>query len=218
MAQQRVGLATIQVRPTYPGIWLATADGSKRLTLPGETELRSSIGMVFADSGSEESLLIPDQSAGLRIVQRAGTNGFVLELYRSDSVQPAYRGELTEGGHLTIPASPDGLELVATTLPGLQVDVRHLPALWLVPLGILLAFVGAVAFLRRVVLHSYRLRRGLSITRSSCYNLTNPTSSLACVQALAPLSPPHDAGTNPSDETLPPTTSTNGCLSHLATN
>lgn len=148
-AQQRVGSATIQLRPSYPGIWIATADGGARLALPGESKLRPYIGLTFANPGSEESILIPDQGVGLRIVQRADSDGFVLELYRSDAIQPVYRAELTSGGKLTIPFAPGDTDLIISTLPGLQVDVRHLPGLWVVPLGILLAFIGAVAFLRQ---------------------------------------------------------------------
>jgi hypothetical protein len=146
--RQNLGQATIQVRPSYSGVWIATADGGERLTLPGETKLRSHIGLVFADPGSEASILVPDQGAGLRIVQRAGTDGFVLELYRSDAIQPIYRAELTKGGQMTIPFGLGDTELIISTLPGLQVDVRHLPGLWLVPLGIFLALIGAAAFLR----------------------------------------------------------------------
>jgi hypothetical protein len=146
--QERVGQASIQLRPSYPAILITTGDNENHLTLPGEAKVRSAIGFVFADPGSEESILIPDLSSGLRIVQRSGTNGFVLELYRSDAIQPMYRAELTEGGQLTIPFGPGDTALVAYTLPGLQVDIRHLPGLWLVPLGVLLAFIGAVAFLR----------------------------------------------------------------------
>lgn len=147
-SQQRIGSIAIQTRPTYPGIWIATSDQSEILTLPGETKLRSDMGFVFATPGSEESILVPDQAAGLRIVQRAGTENFVLELYRSDGIQPIYRAELTQGGQLTIPFADSKNELIVTTLPGLQVDVRYLPGLWLVPLGIILAIVGALAFIR----------------------------------------------------------------------
>ena len=146
--QRNLGSAQLQVRPAYPAIWITTADGGERLTLPGDPIPRSHIGLVFANPGSEESILIPDQGAGLRIVQRAGSNGFVLELYRSDSVQPIYRADLTLGGQLTVPFSPTDTGLLISTLPGLQVDVRHLPGLMLVPIGFLIALVGAFAFLR----------------------------------------------------------------------
>jgi hypothetical protein len=146
--QARLGAATLQVRPAYPGIWIATADGGEHLALPGESKTRPQVGLVLADPASEESLLLPNYGAGLRIVQRAGSDNFVLELYRSDAEEPVYRAELTARGQLAIPFPTDNLELVITALPGLQVDVRHLPGLWLVPLGILLALIGAAAFLR----------------------------------------------------------------------
>lgn len=147
-SQQRIGPITIQTRPTYPGVWIATADQSEILTLPGESKLRSGMGFVFSTPGSEESILVPEQAAGLRIVQRAGTENFVLELYRSDGIQPIYRAELTQGGQLTIPFTQGSTELIITTLPGLQVDVRYLPGLWLVPLGIILSLIGVLAFIR----------------------------------------------------------------------
>jgi hypothetical protein len=147
-ARHPLGQATLQARPAFPGVWIATSDGSAQLSLPGEGKLRSYIGLVFPNPGSEESLLLPDYGVGLRVVQRTGSPGFVLELYRSDAIRPIYRAELTQGGQLTIPVEPDEAELLVTLLPGLQVDVRRLPGLWLVPLGIVLAIVGATAYLR----------------------------------------------------------------------
>jgi hypothetical protein len=146
--QERIGPATIRLRPSFPAVWITTADGSEQITLPGEDKLADHIGLVFANPGSEESVLVPEQRAGLRIVQRAGSPGFVLELYRSDTVQPVYRAELTPGGALTIPFAGSSSELRISALPGLQVDVRHLPGLWLVPLGIVLALVGTSAYWR----------------------------------------------------------------------
>ena len=146
---QRVDLATVQVRPTYPGVWIATADGSQGLALPDRSALTANLGLVFASPGSEESVLLPEQAAGLRIVQRGNSNVFVLELYRSDAVLPVYRAELTQGGRLTIPLDPGGTELIVSTLPGLQVNVRYLPGLWLVWCGILLAIIGTLAFMRQ---------------------------------------------------------------------
>ncbi|MCC6458485.1 MAG: hypothetical protein IT328_26280 [Caldilineaceae bacterium] len=146
--RQRAQRAMIQVRPTYPGLWIATSNGSARLTLPGDAKLRPSVGLVFASPGSEESILIPDQGAGLRIVQKATSNDFVLELYRSDTVQPVYRAELTQGGRLSLPFDPRDAELVISTMPGLQVDVRYLPGLWLVWFGLVLVLAGGLAFLR----------------------------------------------------------------------
>lgn len=143
-----LGPATIEVRPSYPALWISTEDGSERLTLPGETKLRSQMGMVFANPGSEESVLIPDLGVGLRIVQRSGSDGFVLEVYRSDAIQPIYRAEITDGGQISIPFGLGDTNLFVATMPGVQVNIRHLPGLWLVPVGIFLALIGALAFLR----------------------------------------------------------------------
>lgn len=143
-----LGTATLQVRPAHPAILIATADQSARLSRPGESTLISQLGLVFASPGSEESVLIPDQSAGLRVVQRAGTDAFVLELYRSDAIQPIYRADLTPGGQLTVPLGPSDPGLIVTAMPGLRIDIRYLPGLLLVPLGLLLALVGALAFVR----------------------------------------------------------------------
>jgi len=146
--RKNVGPATIQVRSAYPAVWIATSDGSDRLALPDQSKLHSHIGLVFATPGSEESVLMPEQGVGMRIVQRSGSDNFVLEVYRSDAIQPIYRAELTTGGQLSVPFAPGEIGFTVSTLPGLQVDVRHLPGLWLVPVGILLALIGVVAFLR----------------------------------------------------------------------
>jgi hypothetical protein len=148
VVRRQIGAAMLQVRPAFPAILIATANGVERLTLPGDALLRAQVGLVFADPGSEESILIPDQGAGLRVVQRAGSDGFILELYRSDAVQPVYRADLTPGGQLNVPFGPADPGLVITSMPGLQVDVRHLPGLLLVPVGIFVALIGAVTFLR----------------------------------------------------------------------
>lgn len=204
-ARQRVGQATIQVRPAYPGIWVATGDGSENLTLPGNAKARSNIGFVFTEPGSEESILIPSEGAGVRIVQRGNDNGFVLELYRSDSVEPVYRGEITEQGRLVIPEDVVGLELIISTLPGLQVDVRHLPGLWLVWAGIVLALIGAIVFVRPVgfvlaQIAPWSPEYSIVVLQG---DLTSTVDNLrAVVDSLAPATGDTDAAA--TDETAPP--------------
>ncbi len=148
-ARRALGTAVIQIRPAYPAIFAATTDGRGHIALPGHETTFAQLGLVFPNLGSEESILVPELSAGLRVVQRGSDEGFVLELYRSDAVQPVYRAELTPGGQLTIPLGPDAPDLIVTAMPGLQVDVRHLPGLPIVPVGILLALFGTLAYFRR---------------------------------------------------------------------
>ncbi len=205
MTQQRVGLASIQVRPTYPSVWISTADGGELLTLPGETKMRSSVGFVFADEGSEESLLIPALSSGLRIVQRGGTDGFVFELYRSDAIQPIYRAELTGGGQLTIPFGPGDPAFIVYTPFGLQVDVRHLPGLWLVPLGVFLAFLGAIAFLRPSYFVLIQVAPWASDHTVVVLQTDQPNLISDLRSALAALPPrPTVEEKNVNEDTLPP--------------
>lgn len=148
-SQVRTAAATIQVRPAYPAVLMVVSDQQAQLTLPGDPTARAHLGLVFAVPGSEESVLIPQQGLGLRIVQLADSNAFVLELYRSDAIQPIYRAELTPGGRVTVPLDSYDTTLVVSSQPGLRVDVRHLPGLWLVPVGLLLTLVGALAFMRQ---------------------------------------------------------------------
>jgi hypothetical protein len=202
--QQQLGPATILVRPAYAALWLAIQDGSARLTLPGESQFYSQLGLVFPTPGSEESVLIPDQGTGMRIVQPTDNNGFIIELYRSDAVEPIYRAELTPGGRLTIPFAPGDTELVISTLPGLQVDIRHLPGLWLVPLGILLAVIGAFAFVPTssfvaVQIAAWASGYSLVVAQSDHPNLV--ADLRATLAIFVPESETSDA---PGDEVLPP--------------
>lgn len=213
-SQQRIGSATLQVRPDYLGVWIATADGSERLTLPGEAKMRSSIGFVFATPGREESVLIPDQGAGMRIVQRAGSDNFVLELYRSDAIQPIYRADLTQSGQLTIPFAPGDTELIITSLPGIQVNVNRLPGLWLVPLGFLLALVGAAAFMRTSGFLLVQVAPWQSDTAVVVLQSDHPTVIDDLRRALSTLTPsPSTVGTSSASvsiaagDALPPPTS-----------
>jgi hypothetical protein len=144
--RERIGRATLTLAPAYPALWVATADGSARLSLPNRNDPQPAIGIVFADGTSEESVLLPELGAGLRLVRRVLPEpGFVLELYRSDEVQPVYRAELPASGRVVIPLARTDLELVVTTLPGLLVNVHYLPHLWLTWVGVALAAAGAAA-------------------------------------------------------------------------
>lgn len=143
-----IGGATLSLAPVYPALWVATADGAAQLSLPGRADPQPAVGIVFAGNTTEESVLLPEQGAGLRVVRRsAPTPGFVLELYRSDEVQPVYRAELPATGRVVIPLARTNLELVVTTLPGLLVNVHYLPNLWLTWVGLALAVAGAAAYL-----------------------------------------------------------------------
>jgi hypothetical protein len=119
------------------------------LARPGEERAVAGIGLVFPTPGSEESLLLPQQAAGLRIVRRVERTGFIVELYRSTEMQPVLRQEI-EGGAPAEVRLEDGTLLVhLVPMPALQVDVRYLPGLWLTSVGLLLTALGAAGLWRR---------------------------------------------------------------------
>src|SRR5690606_32680248 len=68
--------ATARVSPSAPALWVASAGGAPSLARPGETERHEAIGLAFPSPGSEESLLLPDLAAGLRLVRTGSAGDF----------------------------------------------------------------------------------------------------------------------------------------------
>jgi hypothetical protein len=105
--------------------------------------------LVFPTPGSEDSLLLPEQAAGLRIVRSADpAEGFILELYRSTDVEPVLRQEISGQTPVQIPLPDEPFSLYVAPLPALQIHVRHLPGQWLVWAGLALALAGLPALIR----------------------------------------------------------------------
>lgn len=146
----RVGSTSVTIQPQYPGVLVQMDDGAAELARPGSTESVAQAGIVIPARGGEESVLLPGYGAGLRIVQRgAEHSAFILELYRSSDVEPVFRAELTPSGRVTIPLDDGAAAIVVTNMPGLKVDVRHAPGIWLAWVGLGIALVGLFAALRR---------------------------------------------------------------------
>jgi len=142
--------ATVAVAPTYAGIWVSSVQDALQLALPGRSSRQPQLGLVFPDPGSEESILLPEQGIGLRIVRGSNADSaFVLELYRSQEVQPVYRAELTDAGRAIIPLGDGQPDLIVTTLRGLHVTVRHFPWVWLTWVGLVVAAVGSLSLVLR---------------------------------------------------------------------
>lgn len=140
----RLGDATITLRRTVPALWVATSDGAALLAQPGVAEAESALGLVFPTPGSEESLLLPDEVAGLRLVRRTDLpDAFMVELYRSTDVQPSLRAEVSAPDTITVPLE-NGRGLRITPARALQADVHYLPGLWLAWLGMAASLAGAI--------------------------------------------------------------------------
>jgi hypothetical protein len=131
-------------------LWVASE--SPFLARPGSDRRLPDIGLAFNQRGGEESILLPDLSAGLRIVARpAGAwNDFlpiVVELYRSGREEPVLRGEVQLGERAII--NLDGAEAIhVAAMPGVRVEARQSPGMPLVWIGLALVLASGVAFVR----------------------------------------------------------------------
>lgn len=198
-----LGDASITVRRTIPALWLSS-EGAALLAQPDTTPV-AALGLVFPTPGSEESVLLPDEVAGLRLVRRTDLpDAFMVELYRSADVQPSLRAEVSAPEPVTIPLN-DGRTLQVTPTRALQVDVRYLPGLWIAWLGMAAILAGAAgAWLRP----AYLLLQ-LSPWPGAATLLVAQAASRADLEALAAglersLDTPH-AETQPAVSTATPT-------------
>ncbi|RIK37476.1 MAG: hypothetical protein DCC55_24140 [Chloroflexi bacterium] len=142
----------VRVEPGYPALYVRTASGEPALARAGQSETSAGLGLTFPSPGSEESLILPNEAIGLRIVRMgeeaavAADAGFLLEVYQGDSSQPARRMAIGAEPVEKIPLNDTGLELEFAQLPGLAVDFRYMPGLWLLWLALVLVLLGALSF------------------------------------------------------------------------
>jgi hypothetical protein len=152
--QTEMTLAGVDIRaqPGPPALLLTTASGEPALTRPGQSDSLASVGLIFPSPGSEESVVLPEQAAGLRVVRMADTtdsaagHAFMLEIYHSGSPQPTQRVTIDSNQVATVAIDPEGLTVQVMSLPGLEVSARYLPGAWLLWVAGVLVIVGAVGF------------------------------------------------------------------------
>jgi len=141
--------ATVALRRDLPALWITSLDDTPLMAQSDTQEPVTELGLVFPTPGSEESVLLPNEIAGLRLVRRTDApDAFVVELYRSTDVQPSLRAEVSMPDALTIPLENGG-ELQILPTRALQADVRYLPGLWLTWLALPALIAGAVGALLR---------------------------------------------------------------------
>jgi hypothetical protein len=142
----------IRAQPGTPALLITTADGEPDLTRVGQSDASSSLGLTFPSPGSEESVVLPKQAIGLRIVRMADQmdtstdHAFMLEIYQGDSPQPTQRVTIDGNRVETVPIDEQGLALQVMALPGLEVSARYLPGAWLLWIAAALVVVGAIGF------------------------------------------------------------------------
>jgi hypothetical protein len=150
--EERVGNAVVRAQPDVPGLIIQTVDGQLLLARPGQVTPVASIGIGFPSAGSEETLLLPQQAAGLRIVRvEAGAPGpaedaFLVEVFQSGSEQAVLRTQITGSEIVSIPTQFGTVVLAMTPLPALAIQVRHNPAQWLLWVALALMGLGLLGF------------------------------------------------------------------------
>ena len=138
-----------------PGLLVQTVNGELLLARPGQVTPVSSIGLGIPSVGSEETLLLPQQAVGLRLVRvEAGApgpagDGFLVEVFQSGSEQAVLRTEITGSEIVTIPTFSGPVVLAMTPLPNLALQARHSPGQWLLWVALALAALGLPGFWQR---------------------------------------------------------------------
>jgi hypothetical protein len=155
--EMRTTLGNVELRasPGWPALLVRTPDGAPLLARPGQVTPVASIGLGFPGVGSEETLLLPQQGVGLRIVRlEAGASGpaedaFLVEVYQSESEMAVARFTVAASEILAIPAGGAEVSLAFVPLPGLSIQVRQAPGLWLIWPALALIVAGALGFWQR---------------------------------------------------------------------
>jgi hypothetical protein len=147
-----VGAVDVVARPSAPGLYVMTSDGKRALARAGQSETVAGVGLTFPAPGSEESMILPAEAIGLRIV-RLGAEvaaesgaGYLLEVYRGEESQPEKRVDIGAKPVESVVLNDKGLTLRFVQMPGLAVEVRYLPGVWLLWLALLLVLLGALGF------------------------------------------------------------------------
>ncbi len=150
--QEQVGSAVVRGQPGEPGLFVQTADGRPLLARPGQVTPVSTIGLSFPSAGSEETVLLPQQAIGLRIVRmeegRAGPaeDVFLLEVFQGGNEQAVERTTVDHSDVVDIPTFTGPITLVVTPMPALSIQVRHSPGHWLLWPALALLALGALGF------------------------------------------------------------------------
>ena len=133
------------------GLYVYAPDDA-RMVRPGDATPASEIGLIFPSEGSEESIILPKQEAGLRIVRVAGeTQGepsFQVELYTVDDEAPVQRVEVNGLEPQRIRLQVDGAELLFVPAMGVRATARSSPLPWLPWVALVLTTLGLAGFIR----------------------------------------------------------------------
>jgi hypothetical protein len=150
--QEQVGDAVVRAQPGAPGLLVQTVDNSLLLARPGQAVPVSTVGLGFPSAGSEETLLLPQQAVGLRIVRMelgqpgAAEDGFLVEVFQGGNERAVSRYTVDGSEIVSIPTFTGEVLLAMTPLPNLSIQVSHGPGYWLLWPALALLALGALGF------------------------------------------------------------------------
>ncbi|MFN8466371.1 MAG: hypothetical protein U0X20_12510 [Caldilineaceae bacterium] len=150
--QEQVGDAVVRAQPGAPGLLVQTVNDALLLARPGQAVPVGTIGFGFPSLGSEETLLLPQQAVGLRIVRMelgpagAAGDGFLVEVFQGGNERAVARITVDGSTIVPIPTFTGDVLLAMTPLPNLSVQVRHGPGYWLLWPALALVVLGALGF------------------------------------------------------------------------
>ncbi len=150
--QEQVGNAVVRAQPGAPGLLVQTVDDALLLARPGQAVPVSAIGFGFPSVGSEETLLLPQQAIGLRIVRieqgkpGGAEDGFLVEVFQGGNERAISRITVDHSQIVSIPTFTGEVLLAMTPLPNLNIQVRHGPGYWLLWPALALLALGAIGF------------------------------------------------------------------------
>ena len=158
-AINQAGRNRIITRSSVPALLVRTTAGDVPLERPGDPAKQQSqtLGLSFATPGSEESLILPDQGIGVRIIRRPISASpekteddgvYSVEIYEANSAAPAERLPLDAMKPETIDVADGDVTLEFLPTVGVVVAVRSEPGSPLDWLAGLLTIIGLVGFVR----------------------------------------------------------------------
>lgn len=144
----RINQVDIEAFPGPPGLLISTVDGQDGLVLPESSEQMASVGLVFPGVGNEKAVLLPLQGRALRIVRNDNDNqiGYLVELIDRDGNSVGDTKLIDGSGSTTVDLRTAETSIRFDAVPGVIVEAKYLPGIWLLFVALGLVLVGAIGY------------------------------------------------------------------------
>lgn len=157
----RVGAVNIWTTPHELALLVSSVGDRDVLARPGQFTPSAMIGLLFPSLDSEESIILPQQRTGLRIVriddEDQSERAFSVEVFREKQATEGEEvgAQLIDEYYIekeqpkTLSIAESGPVLRLDPVPSIQVEASYMPGLWLAWPAFVLALIGAIGFWRQ---------------------------------------------------------------------